>query len=326
MAVPSPLGGLLANVKVYFYYVNGCLKNGKDFPLGRVLHDLADIKVADRGCALDSVPFRAQEIASTKSQVWGDMVRVRMSDLDEKTHLRTGDSGPLDFTDEEGLGVRTAFMYDRPSRVLLLQERQSGAKQHTFERYISQISRDLWGESVVLDLVPIKNQKTKELFKRAIRVSSMRIKISLDATGKPTAGDNFLRDVIRKSRRASADTIDVVIKSKRGKSHSIDLERAHSIADEAIGYPGVQRVDVRAASRVKKKGDEYQETGVKLLKLLGGVLFYEERVESEFRTVDYIDRKGVVRKAWEDWGEVMRMTYPMKGHAPDPLIRPQRKR
>jgi hypothetical protein len=90
---------------------------------------------ASRTIDINHSPTRLQEFGEYPNFCDGNMMRIRMDEIPSLASV-DGDIAPITFDDDEGLGEETAFLYQIPTRVLMLQRNKFGVSASSFTKYL----------------------------------------------------------------------------------------------------------------------------------------------------------------------------------------------
>ena len=89
-----------------------------------------------RNLFIRDAPVRLQTCHPRPDAIIGDMVRIRMNALPAKASLG-GDIAPLDLADDEGIGEETAFYYNIPRRIAVVQRNKFGVTAPQMAHYFT---------------------------------------------------------------------------------------------------------------------------------------------------------------------------------------------
>lgn len=82
------------------------------------------------------VLVRLQQAFSQGDLVGGEMIRIRLDEVPLRASLSVGSIGPFDLEEDEGLGEETAFIYNVPMRVLVIQRNRFGVSPSKLAYYL----------------------------------------------------------------------------------------------------------------------------------------------------------------------------------------------
>lgn len=78
--------------------------------------------------------IRLQSAKHTATTWRGDMLRIRMNEAPVKAKL-SGETNTIELAEDEGLGEETAFFFNVPTQVLVIQRNRSGVSASALAKY-----------------------------------------------------------------------------------------------------------------------------------------------------------------------------------------------
>lgn len=121
-------------IKIEFFRVE--LPEGSETTFENVLRAVASMEGDSRNLMVGHNPVRLQDFEEWSTTFVGDILKIRMENLDSKAsmdgHL---EAFPLD--EDEGFGMGTAFLYDPKTRILLLQKNRHICSHLAFANYFA---------------------------------------------------------------------------------------------------------------------------------------------------------------------------------------------
>lgn len=162
--------------------------------------------------------LRLSRSAPTSNGFFGDMMRISMSPPGFRASL-VGEIVPILFAEDEGIAETAAFYYDYESRILALQRNAKAVTVGQFAHYLKQVA-DADQEIVIKPVLrPTDLGKVRTLSQiRKIHISANIIDVmpTLDDIDPQTMA------VIRNSMIAESPSIEVVLKSGKGKEATLN--------------------------------------------------------------------------------------------------------
>jgi len=115
----------MAIVKIDFYRVK--MPKNTHASLEQIFELVRNLPIdASRNEDINGVTVRLQEATLQGDAYNGEMIRIRMDEVPLRVSLSAGAIGPIDLDEEEGLGEETAFLYNIPLQVLVIQRNRFG--------------------------------------------------------------------------------------------------------------------------------------------------------------------------------------------------------
>ncbi len=231
---------------------------------------------------------RLQEHGEYPNFCNGDMVRIRMDDIPNVASL-DGDIDPIDLEDDEGLGEQTAFLYQIPTRVLMLQRNGFGVSAFAFRSYFEQKS----GVKIRLD--PVMQTDVIERMKTLQTIKSFQVSIA--KTNKMyhlKTQDIGVSDTLNLGRHFDADSINLEVSV--GNQKSLSIGNVISAVTTWFNHANSKRLgDIKS---IKVSGDSGNGTP-ELLDLLQD--WIKESIDINpvnIRRIEYKERAQALRDAW----------------------------
>ncbi len=120
-------------LNIDFYRVKVEDKEERTFlSLLEVVHGMPDDEGRAQNRTDDAI--RLQSVKKSATAWRGDMLRIRMNESPVKAK-RSGETKPIDFDEDEGLGEETAFMFHVASSILVIQRNRSGVSASALAKY-----------------------------------------------------------------------------------------------------------------------------------------------------------------------------------------------
>lgn len=95
----------------------------------------------------------------------GDMLRIRMNEAPVKAK-RSGETKPIDFDEDEGLGEETAFLFHVPTNILVIQRNRIGVSASALAKYFKALGKV---KSITFEAI-----LKEDALKRIARMQSIR--------------------------------------------------------------------------------------------------------------------------------------------------------
>jgi len=247
---------------------------------------------ASRTIDINHSPIRLHESGDYSNFCHGDMVRIRMDEF-PIVASQDGDMEPIDLDDDEGLGEETAFLYQIPTKVLMLQKNQYGVSAPSFAKYFQQKS------DVQIQLEPVMQGDAVARMSTMQRIKNF--KVSIAQTNKMTnlqGQDMAVDEVINLSRHFHSDSIDIEVSMGKKKDRSLTIENVINTAKTFFNHANIQQLgDIKAItiSGDSENGDH------EVLNLLDD--WIKESIEIDpidIRRIEYKERAQALRDSWEN--------------------------
>lgn len=238
------------------------------------------------------VPIRIETTSASAATREGDILKIRMENLPQKVPLNAP-AGPLDLSDNEGLGEETAFLYDCALKVLVIQRNQFGVLPSAFARYFSE-KHDLEG---VIELKLILQEDAmkrlagmREYRKFIVRIAAPgNAQIFQDIGLSPTS----MLELMDEAPRAAV-SVDL---SMGRISGSLSADGVRRLATE-LYQKIASRVRKDESYKIKVIGQDVDQES-RVIDLLCDRMVETCKIETTGRSIHYTDRKRAVREAWK---------------------------
>ena len=219
--------------------------------------------------------IRCQPSAVGRESVWeGIFTKIRMTELPVKASYTSDAQEDIDFSDTEGVGESTAFLYAPARKILVLQRNHYGLTTNAFEEYFQYFAKR---KQAVL-LVPIISEHTLRRLSAAKRLTKLSFKIL------PVAS----KDELKRGVSTLSHALDCM-ESVGAETLSVDLSVAPHSKD-SLGHSAIMgtiktllrlKKNLSCARDVHKLQVSIKETGnptVAILDLLRDKVSYSETV------------------------------------------------
>ena len=226
----------------------------------------------------------------------GIFTKIRMTGLPVKASSTSDKQEDIDFSDTEGVGESTAFLYVPARKILVLQRNRYGLTTHAFEEYFQHFAKR---KRAVL-LVPIISKHTLERLSAAKRLTKLTFKIlpvaSKDELKSGVSTLSYALDCMESAKAATLSVdLSVAPRSKNSLGHSAIIETIQTLLHLRKSLP--------CAREVRKLQVAIQETGnptVAMLDLLRDKVSYSETVSyNTSRRLPDDAKLSFLEKAWK---------------------------
>lgn len=227
---------------------------------------------------------------SKNGSIWEfDMLRIKMESLPEKARVN-GVVESLGLANDEGIGERTAFLYDEETHVLVAQRHRVGVSTKLLARYVQHLLK----LDDPIDFLPVIEQGALQRLNELEEIT--RFEISLARIDKSEAfvdGGGPLAGAIQSINTLDAPTAKIICSVGRERKRSLLTSPVKKIAEIFVqaGNANVRKLEV-----VGLRNEEERD----VIDLMNYCLTEQCAVEpGPDRTISYVTRQKPIRDAWE---------------------------
>ena len=167
-----------------------------------------------RAVFLNGVPFRLQELRSSREWYLGDMLRIRMEGLPPVAKI-TGEEQDLDIPDDAGLGEETAFLFFPAANALLLQRNRMSVSAAAFEDYFSSLGT-VEPDGIALDPILRRDAMVRLMRMGVYRKFTVTV-AGLQNMRVPRASGLAIKSMINISQEFRAPSLTVEVSMGHGR-------------------------------------------------------------------------------------------------------------
>lgn len=231
-----------------------------------------------------------------ESVLEGIFTKIRMTGLPVKASSTSDEQEDIDFSDTEGVGESTAFLYVPARKILVLQRNRYGLTTNAFEEYFQHFANR---KRAVL-LVPIISEHTLRRLSAARRLTKLSFKIlPLASKDQLKSGVATLSHALACMEYAGAATLSVDLSVAPRSDNSL----GHARIMETIKTLLLLRKSLPCAREVRRLQVAIKETGnpsVAILDLLRDKVSYSETVSyNTSRRLPDEAKLAFLEKAWK---------------------------
>lgn len=277
-------------INIDFYRVS--VLNDLSLRFNDLIEDVAALPNDDqRNLFIKDAPIRLQSCDQRTDSITADMVRIRMNALPAKASL-SGTISPFDLDDDEGIGEETAFYYNIPRRIAVIQRNKFGVTAPQIAHYFT-VKTGLG--TLVFDPIFETGTMTRYASMQNVRKFEVAIagKQNPQIFNALQAGLSSTVDIIQ---AMNAPCVDITISMGYEKG-SLATRAVKAVADALLS------IAIDAPDQVKKikiTGSSNEEEQSALLNLLEDRMFEPLDVpEDDNRRLSYQSRISAVRQAWQ---------------------------
>ena len=239
-----------------------------------------------RNQVLSDYPVRMKVALKHKHYFLGDLYKIRLHEP-VAVASKSGKVKPITTnSDEEGLGERSAFLYDTTNGIWAHQRNRTGVSAQNASLYFS----FLLGLDDLFELRPIPNLAVKEIAKSKTKARSIRIRLATPSDLQAVLGkDSNVLEFAQAAKKIEAPYVDVTFSMGHFKG-GMDVKRVMSCITEALTLnEGREKDPVVTALEYGARDDEDAKTV--LLDLLSETIFAESAVESSPLVEEFMKRR-----------------------------------
>jgi hypothetical protein len=289
-------------INIDFYRVS--VLNDQTLRFNDLIEDVSALPVDNqRNLFVKDVPIRLQICDQRPDGITADMVRIRMNALPAKASLG-GVIAPFDLNDDEGIGEETAFYYNIPRRIAVIQRNKFGVSAPQIAHYFT-VKTGLG--TLVFD--PIF--ETETMIKYATMQNVRKFEVAIAGKQNPQifntleAGLSSTVDMIQTLQAPSVD-ITVSMGHERG---SLATRAVKAVADALLVIANDSPDQVK---KIKITGSSTDEEQSALLNLLEDRMVETVDVpEDTNRRLSYLSRISAVRQAWQRRRDELSNMFPI---------------
>lgn len=256
-----------------------------------IFKKLVSLPIQDRIQEVRSYPVFLHQAECVWRQCWeGDIIRLRMDDLPVKGNL-SGNIENLIFSEDEGIGEQTAFLFHPSTRILLLQSNQSGVLCPTFIKYFEMMGG--LKEQIFID--PVIQSRTMEKLDRMNDIQKFEIRVAgLDKMSIFRNQNLAVDELIKLSEEFRAPSITMNLAKTRRKQESLFL---NSVKDTAMTMLRINSQYKQEVKKLRISGSIGEEEQIYIDLLQDRMR--ESIIVKKKRTLDYSERRLALRQSWE---------------------------
>jgi len=256
---------------------------------------------ATRSVKINGYPVRLQVAKAYPNFCSGDMIRIRMDDTPTVASV-SGDTELLNLDDDEGLGEETAFLYQIPTMVLMLQRNRNGVSESSFAKYFTAKS------GIEVRLEPVVQGDVIARITRMQTISKFEITVAGASTMSALKGQDLAVDeILSLSNRFHAQSVTMEVSVGNQKTKSLSFGTVIESATKLFSHATKQLGDIKT---IKVSGDT--ENGhLEVLDLLQD--WVRETIDVnpvDNRRISYDERSQCLRDAWEKQRDLLEEMFP----------------
>lgn len=244
-------------LNIDFYRVKVEDKQDRTFlQLLEAMHVLPDDESRAQNRTDDAIRLQMTRKGTT---AWrGDMLRIRMNEAPVKAK-RSGETKPIDFDEDEGLGEETAFLFHVPTNILVIQRNRIGVSASALAKYFKVLGKV---KSITFEAI-----LKEDALKRIARMQSIRtfeVHFSGVQNGQSLRGKGHSAKAMYSMLdefQAPNATIKLSLGRKRGTLQNVRDFVAELFGNQADNSPS----DVTKVVVVGSEGDDEERTLIDLL-------------------------------------------------------------
>lgn len=199
------------------------------------------------------------QTAKKGTNAWrGDMLRIRMNEAPVKAK-RSGETKPIDFDEDEGLGEETAFLFNVPTNILVIQRNRIGVSASALAKYFKVLGK---AKSIIFEAILKENALKRIASMQSIR--TFEVHFAGVQNGQSLRGKGHSAKAIYSMLdefQAPNATIKLSVGRKRGT-----LQNVTNFVSELFGNQADERPpDVTRVVVIGSEGDDEERTLIDLL-------------------------------------------------------------
>jgi len=244
-----------------------------------------------RNLFIKDIPVRLQICDQRPAGITADMVRIRMNALPAKASLG-GVIAPFDLDDDEGIGEETAFYYNIPKRIAVVQRNKFGVSVPLIAHYFT-VKTGMG--TLVFD--PIF--ETETMVKYASMQNVRKFEVAIAGKQNPQIFNGLgagLSSTVDMIQALQAPCVDITI-SMGYERGSLVTQSVKAVADALLAIANNSPDQVK---KIKITGSSNDEEQAALLNLLEDRMVETIDVpEDANRRLSYQSRISAVMQAWQ---------------------------
>ena len=279
-----------------------------DFSFENCMTQLWDVQPSQRIKNIYGKPTWLVEASINNDFIEGDFIRLKMDDIPVKGSLR-GITERIRLGEDEGIGVQSAFLYNIPRKILLLERKQGGMFNSTLAKYILDVinnDNDRSNRKIFFDPI-IQSETLRNLNSmRDIRKFNIRI-ATIDDFSIFADDDPAITEVTELKEYFQAPSLSLEISVGHHKAHPLSKDNILTTARNLLRRNGQEKSPVKSL-RVSGMDENEELREIDLLKDR-----MREKIEHDHldRTLTYEQRKLALKRAWEIRNEELNRIYPV---------------
>lgn len=248
--------------------------------------------------------IRLQTVNRSTAYWRGDMLRIRMNEAPVKAK-RSGETKPIDFDEDEGLGEETAFLFHPATNVLVVQRNRSGVSASALAKYFK-----ILGKVKAIKFESILKEDALQRIARMQNISTFEVHFAGVQNGHNLRGRGHSAGsmyAMLNQFQAPNATIKLSMGRKPGRLQNVVNAVADLFGDQAEAQPQeVKRVIV-----IGSEGEDEERTLIDLLQdRLSESIVVEVR---DGERITSAQRFKALNAAWERNQTYLERTYPNPG-------------
>jgi hypothetical protein len=262
-----------------------------------------------RNHEIHDAPVRIQQGVVNGDLCEGDLIRIQMDGLPLKAGL-DGTANPVQFNSDEGLGHETAFLYNIPLRVLLLQRNRSGVSPEAVCRYIERHAET----EQPIQLEPIAMPDAVARLDRMAKVRRLRVVVAgLERARQFESQSPSVQRMIGLINDMDSMVLEMELGAGVKRRASISKVGVLATIRGLLGIPA----DVAEVRRIDVSGRDDDGAQVDTLHLLDFCMTEKATVRTVDRHIPYDGRAGALRRAWNARAAALEQMFGAPANPPD---------
>lgn len=288
----------MTTIKVDFYRVE--ISNTGNLSFENLIQQVLDKPRLDRIVTINAAPIWLVEASINNDCVEGDLIRLKMRDIPVKGSLQ-GIVENIHLTENEGLGIQSAFLYHIPTKVLLLENRKSGIYHSNFARYLSQINQ----ENPPILINPILQLEALKKLDRMTDIRKVDIRVAgLDNLAILGNDDYAVKEITEMGKYFQSPYLSLQLSVGKARKKSLSLEKVKNFVTNLFdsGENQVEKLTITG------NADDDESL---YLDLLRDRMREEISHNSSSRTLSYKERRDCIKSAWNRRKQEIIEMYPL---------------
>lgn len=282
------------SIKVDFYKIE--FSDNLNISLEGVFIDISKLLEKDRIRSVNFSPVWLCETSETNNFWEGDIIRLRMSEIPVKGDSYSANVEEIALKDTEGIAERTAFLFHKPTKVLLLQRTQYGIHPSSLARYFNQFLED----NIVIYFDPVLQIDTILRMNKASSIRRFDIRIAnLDNADKSlfAVDDKTVGGFLDMSESFHAPIISMDLSVGKRKKDSLSIESVKNAISNLlrINATNNERKDIKKL-RLSGKTTDDEFIDIDFLK---DTMKETINLKQKLRILPYINRKESLLTAFD---------------------------
>jgi hypothetical protein len=288
-------------INVDFYRVE--IFQASDITLESLIQKILYKPDKNRILEIRNIPIWLIDATIEGEFIEGDFIRLGMNDIPVKGN-RQGFIENIRLNNNEGLGVLSAFLYHIPTRVFLLQAGKGGISAANFARYITELTEI--NTTIFVD--PILQIETLQKLHSMKEIRKMEIKVAgLDSLEILASNNNPVGGIRELAQYYEAPSVYLELSAGRSRNQSLSLENAKNLTNSLLRMNNTQNAPVKKL-RISGDIDEDESLAIDLLRDRMREII---KHDLSSRTIQYTDRKRLIKKAWDNRAQDIFKIYPL---------------